>query len=185
MTLPLSTAKRVPRRTAGLTLIEMMVVLFIMAVLAGIGFTMVPRLKQKGYEDRAAADLLVIQQGLEAYRAKFGDYPRTSALPGDISDSNMYLFNALNGRIGPAGDLIDIRPMLNNALLTLEISELPHIVDEELKTAPNRVLDPWGNAYLYDYRPRADNWDRFGYVLYSTGGDGQDDEGKEDDIVAK
>lgn len=175
------------RNGRGLTLIEMMVVLFIMAVLFSIGFTLVPHFKEKSLSDRAAADLIVIQHGLELYRARFGDYPRVSlesATTGNAPASpNAYLFNALNGRFGPAHDLIDAPSMLNNALLTLERNELPQHGVEPLAYVDNQILDPWGEPYIYDYRPSDSDWEQFGYELYSAGGDGKS--GTEDDIWAK
>lgn len=167
------------------TLIEVMVVLAILVVLGAVGGAFFFGQRAAAKEDRARADLQVVQLGLEAYRSRFGDYPRVPdsfASFDEIGNASEYLLNALNGQIGPNHDDLsdaDIPPMLNNSLLTFAEVELPltHI-------RKNHIVDPWGNAYLYDSKPKREGDLKllFGYELKSLGPDGE--EGT-DDIFAK
>lgn len=174
----------VPAKKA-FTLIEVMVVLAILVVLGAIGGAFFFGQRAGAKEDRARADLQVIQLGLEAYRARFGDYPKVPtdfSSFAEIDDASEYLLNALNGRIGPNHDELSsttIPSMLNNSLLTFAEVELPLT-----QIKKNHIVDPWGNAYLYDSDPvrESDSKLIFGYELKSLGPDGK--EGT-DDIFAR
>ena len=164
----------------GFTLFEMVVVLGVLGILGTLAFAFFPAAKENNRKARAAGDLVVIQQGLEAYRSKYGDYPRyTGVLPPSVTNGEEYLLNALNGRFGPEQNKIDVNSMLNNALLVFEKPDLPFDLVRR-----NRIIDPWGQPYLYEDQPKnAAGKFLFGYVLYSTGPDKVADGG--DDIYAK
>ncbi len=195
---PVAQPRSVSVRRRGLTLIEIVCVLMILALLGVIGASMAPKLIDGAKIKRARADLHVIQQALEAYKARFGDYPRVTddtkskAALGEIPNVEaVYLLNALNGQIGPAGDRISGVPsMLNNALLTFGKNDLPYPIPGQtnVKTGA-RIVDPWGSPYRYAYDPTAKNdqgestWQQFGYRLYSFGTDRS--EGGGDDVVAQ
>ena len=122
---------------------------------------------------------MIIQAALEAYRGKFGDYPRIpDTLPDGVSNDEEYLLNALNGRFGPLGAVIDARGMLNNAPLSFERDALPLS-----GVVANRIVDPWGEPYLYDDTPMDGATALFGYHLYSSGSDMTP--GTADDIYAR
>lgn len=59
----------------GFTLIEMLVVVAIIAVLAGIVLTGVAGFQARGRDSKRVADLRVIQNYIELYNAKWGHYP--------------------------------------------------------------------------------------------------------------
>ena len=65
-------------RPHGFTLIEILVVVGIIVLLATIALPMMSRAYSQAKRTQMAADLSVISQALEAYRADFGDYPRHS-----------------------------------------------------------------------------------------------------------
>ncbi|EDY81232.1 prepilin-type N-terminal cleavage/methylation domain protein [Verrucomicrobiia bacterium DG1235] len=165
------------------TIMEMVVVVAIIGILASVSFGVLVKQRAGAKEDKARADLQVIQVGLEAYRARFGDYPKiptfgTNTGEVNLSGGNAFLLNALNGWRGPSGDSIAVKSMLNNASLSFE-SHPPPIAAE----AENKILDPWDNAYVYDYRPDDSGWETYGYRLYSIGSDGTDGSG--DEVIAK
>ena len=168
------------RAPSGFTLFEMVVVLGVLGILGAVVFAFFPAAKETNRKARAAGDLMVIQQGLEAYRSKYGDYPRyTGVLPASVASGEEYLLNALNGRFGPKQNKIDVNSMLNNALLVFENPDLPF---DEVRH--NRIIDPWRQPYLYEDRPKnAAGKFLFGYLLYSTGPDKVTGGG--DDIYAK
>jgi prepilin-type N-terminal cleavage/methylation domain-containing protein len=60
----------------GFTLLELLVVVGIIVLLATILLPMVQRVHTQARRTSMAADLEIISQALEAYKADFGDYPR-------------------------------------------------------------------------------------------------------------
>jgi prepilin-type N-terminal cleavage/methylation domain-containing protein len=70
-----------PRR--GFTLIEILVVIGILVLLAGVLLPVTLRAMRAGERTRMAADLQAIAVALEAYKTDHGDYPRVAGDPGD------------------------------------------------------------------------------------------------------
>jgi general secretion pathway protein G len=67
------------RRSRGMTLIEIMVVITILGLIAAaVGVAVMPQLA-KARQDRAELDIKAIQQGLDLYKARKGKYPDTAA----------------------------------------------------------------------------------------------------------
>jgi type II secretory pathway pseudopilin PulG len=60
------------------TLVELLVVISIIVLLAGLLLVAVNRVFRQGSDTRAAADLASIATALEAYKQDFGDYPRVT-----------------------------------------------------------------------------------------------------------
>jgi len=167
----------------GFTILELSIALGLISIMTALGFAIVTSKKREARIRRAEADLQVIQLGLEAYRARFGDYPQvpetfTGSLS-SLSGSNEYLLNALNGQIGPGHDVVSDTPsMLNNAVLNFSKAGLPL---NGLQS--NSIVDPWGQEYMYSSKPMEGSVELFGYMLKSAGPDGVF--GSQDDIVAK
>jgi general secretion pathway protein G len=66
------------RRSRGMTLIEIMVVITILGLIAAaVGVAVMPQLA-RARQDRAALDIKSIQQGLDLYKARKGKYPDTA-----------------------------------------------------------------------------------------------------------
>ncbi len=169
---------------AAFTLIEVTAVIAILTVLMAISGMVFFAQGGHAKRDRARADIQVIQQALEAYKARFGDYPKIPASYPDqkITSNAEYLLNALCGQIGPAHDIVSgsgIPSMLNTSLLVYAAPGLPLSGVQK-----NSILDPWGNAYSYDYTPDDPAWEIFGYTLRSFGPNGEK-ENPGDDILAE
>src|SRR5687767_13402415 len=64
------------RNGGGFTLVEILVVIGIMVLIAGIAIPMVNKARKAGIKTRVAADLQSVGVGLDAYRNDFSDYPR-------------------------------------------------------------------------------------------------------------
>lgn len=63
------------------TLIEMVTVIFILALLIAILLPLVNRARRQGMKTRIASDMGAITVALDAYKADFGDYPRMAVDP--------------------------------------------------------------------------------------------------------
>lgn len=140
------------------TLLELLTVIAIIAILAGLGFGAARRASEAGRMARARMELTLLGGALENYRQATGDYPQT--------DDPARLLQAVLGRRGPLYDRMDARPFLELTRFTVADGRDP-LADEKAT-----LLDPWGHAYGYAYRA-VPSWRNSRYVLYSAGPDGQ------------
>ena len=135
----------------GFTLLELLAVITIIAVLAGLVIGVGRRASEVGRVARAKAELAAIGSALETYKRTYGDYPRT--------DEEVQLLRALLGQRGPAADTtISDRALLETARFNI---------------AGEVLLDPWERPYVYVYKTQ-NTWTNSSYVLYSLGPDGID-----------
>ncbi len=162
---------------AGFTLLELLAVVAIIAVLAALVLGASAGARERSRRARCSAELAVLAQALEAYRAHVGDYPRTGAAPNLPSgicatdDGPGILFNALTGRRGPSAVLqpIEGRVLVPLASCVLATGALP--TPGDTAQAANAFLDPWGRRYLYWYKTGS-RWTAPAPVLLSAGPDG-------------
>ncbi|MEO0509627.1 MAG: type II secretion system protein [Verrucomicrobiota bacterium] len=176
------------QRRAAFTLVELLMVIAVIGVLAGITFGISRGVQNAQASARAKAELASISQALEQFKVRYGDYPwveETTDPDGDpvtLSNPNANaLLKALIGwtRLERNGQIVSMSPDLltqtegfldtSNLFLSSENGELPAngVPDEEIY-----ILDPWGNPYVYIYDRSSATWDNFGYVLMSSGPDG-------------
>lgn len=80
------------------TLVEVLVVIGIIVLLAGLFLPMVIRARQQAARIRVAADLQTVAVALEAYKQDFGDYPRV-----DTASSNTGFAVLGKSLLGPFG----------------------------------------------------------------------------------
>jgi prepilin-type N-terminal cleavage/methylation domain-containing protein len=94
------------------TLIELLTVIAIIGVLAGLTFGVVRGVGEQGKITRATAELASLNNGLEEYKRYFGDYPWVGNDTNDdevnpdpnnrqVTDRAYNLFRALGGRLTP------------------------------------------------------------------------------------
>lgn len=167
------------------TLIELLTVIAIIGVLAGITFGVMGGVKERASISRARTELATLAQALEAYKKMYGDYPQmvgasanytnnANLLTGGGSstteddDGPGILFNALAGKRGPTGQKMKGKAFVDLNKFTIQDSaELPDASDDQ---HPNAFVDPWGRRYLYYYKTgTVSQWKQPGYILVSVG----------------
>ena len=78
----------------GFTLLELLVVITVIGILAGITFTGASYLMSAQEEKQAKSQLEAIRLALKQYRSEFGTYPRTDDLiGGDELEFSSYYFS--------------------------------------------------------------------------------------------
>lgn len=139
------------RRPNAFTLVELLVVMGVLALLAGITLGVAHGIRGHRKEQQARSELAALTVALESYRAEYGDYPLATGPGGSAENARI-----LAASLGPAG------------------GGGPGFLDRD-RFAWDRpgeiLLDPWGQPYTYQYDP---GWTgRFGFLLYSRGPDGE------------
>ncbi|EIP99892.1 prepilin-type N-terminal cleavage/methylation domain-containing protein [Opitutaceae bacterium TAV1] len=168
------------------TLIELLTVIAIIGILAGITFGITKGVNERAAINQARAELAALATALESYKRQYGDYPWT---PGSVTtDTNTgssvknetdgpgILFNALTGKRGPKPSSgrtaveINGRAYVDLSKFTLADEDALPDPDNTNQVA-NAFLDPWGRRYLYFYKV-ATSWKPAGYILLSSGPNG-------------
>lgn len=178
-----STALRSRSCASGFTLIELLVVMAIVLILASITFGITRGVQGAQARAKAQGELAVLAQALEQFKLRHGDYPRITANPANATSRNASsheLLKALTGWRGVGSGNLSATTK-NESLLDVSRMSLsavwppPTATTEPLPGTNIYFTDPWGNAYVYLYRPPSgtDNWERFGYLLFSIGPNGR------------
>ncbi len=147
---------------SGFTVIELLVVMGIILVLAGIVIGIQSGVFAQQAESRAKGEMHAMASGLSAFKGRYGDYPWTTADPEQI------LFDSLTGR----------RYLTRNGAMSATTTGAPVFLEEQTidtnnPSNPTKFLDPWGNEYRYFYKSNAtDTWNHMGFILVSPGPDG-------------
>jgi prepilin-type N-terminal cleavage/methylation domain-containing protein len=188
---------RSSRRSHAFTLLELLAVIAIITVLASFTFGIIRSIKQGANLARARAELSHLVQALEDYKRHYGDYPQTgpsaansqrvtgAAGPG-LNSAQARLFNALIGVYGPTNFntrlsgpmLVDIARLAVERPITTVTFAVPTGSPPTKTPENNAFLDPWGNRYLYFYKPvtpaggASPRWNAPAFLLYSAGPDG-------------
>lgn len=172
--------KALPQRLgkSAFTLIELMVVITIIVILAGLVVGGMEYVNQRQATEKAKAQIALLSKGIEEYKLDMGAYPGTAndtPSAGDVSDQ---LYQALfkdgydytNPNTPPASwtratkiYISDLDPRNNKqGWVTTTTGAAPG--------ANLKIVDPWGNNYRYRKGTNAQNPD---FDLWSTGKDGR------------
>lgn len=111
----------------GFTLLELLVVVAIIVILAGLTLGTLGYVNRKGAESRARAEVAALAAAIDSYKLDFGAYPATNTL-----------FRELTGRGTVNSNKVFIEPT-------------PGMFTNE------QFVDPWGTAYQYRIGAQATN----------------------------
>ena len=145
---------------AGFTLIEMLVVLAIISILAGLTMVGIQKARVHGEEKAARAELVMLASRIESFNTAMGDYPPSSLADikvtiNGINDGNESLFAFLTTRKkgGPFADDLKEDRWVNADGDELTAKGLKTVADEIQWTRGNARLleygDLWRQPYVY------------------------------------
>ena len=169
-----------PRRsgTAAFTLIEVLAVIAIIIILAGIVIGGMEYAKQRQASEKARVQIALLSKAIEEYKMDMGVYPGTdenTAIAGDVSEQ---LYQAL---FKDGYDYTDSSEPPNpwTKATKIYLTQLDPRNNKQgwlPKTTAStpgtsiKIRDPWGNGYLYRKGSNAQNPD---FDLWSMGKDGK------------
>jgi general secretion pathway protein G len=164
--------------TAAFTLVELLVVISIIVILAGLILATTGYVQKKGARSRAEAEIAAISAALESYKADNGIYPRdttnnttdnldarASGNPTSYQAASLFLYNSLfgatNGSRTPASGAKSYFTFKPNMLSPVDQSQ-----------AVEYIRDPFGNSYGYSTANQANPSKGYNptYDLWSTAG---------------
>jgi general secretion pathway protein G len=170
----------------GFTLIELMAVVTIIIILAGLVVGGLGFVTERQAKEKATVQIALLSKAIEEYKLEMGAYPGSTAAYGGATataaggDSSQVLYNALfkegfdytNPATPPANwgtkatriFLPELDPRVTKqgwVTLTANVTTAP--------PAGLKILDPWGLPYLYRVGTSAQNPD---FDLWSRGKDG-------------
>lgn len=170
--------------TSGFTLVELLVVIVIIGILAGITFTGADYLLGAQDEKQAKSHIKALSLSLDQYKSEMGGYPRTDSITDedDIFECGGFLILALKGIVDREGEVLELderqKSFLPGDSLTLgkQIGKRNEVFTpeeddwDESSGETFFAMDPWNEPYIYQY-PRKDG--HKGFLLFSKGPDGQ------------
>jgi general secretion pathway protein G len=147
-----------PSRSGAFTLIEMLVVICIMMILAGLLMGISPYVWRSAKEAKARANLEKIHKALEEYMLANGSYP--------------YSVNADGSSLPYSGEGTNLLSLVSKPDGTFGT------LTNWLEKGTNTLVDPWGHGYVYS----CVQGNQQTYLLFSMGNDGKP--GTPDDIIS-
>jgi prepilin-type N-terminal cleavage/methylation domain-containing protein len=155
------------RWTRSFTLVELMVVVAVIAVLAGLVLGGAGAVRQRAARGQAKAEVSAIEAGLARYQIDFGSYPSSTGIspsganypasPSGYSTAGQVLFTNLWGAATyatPSGgkQYLSVKPSMVNT------------------SGVNYFIDPWGYAYGYYWSGSSSLYGGAVPDVWSTGG---------------
>lgn len=170
MVMKMKTKQRIPYGgLRSFTLIELMVVVAVIAILAGLVLGGAGAVRQRAARGQAKAEIAAIEAGLARYQMDFGAYPTPTSnvstnggvyplSPTSYSGAGAVLFRALWGSsnftdlAGAGKQYLSVKPSMVNT------------------SQVNFFIDPWGYAYGYYWSGSGSLYGGAVPDVWSTGG---------------
>ena len=139
--IPSSLNPLTPRRpVAAFTLIELLAVITIIGILAGLTLGAAGAVRRHGATSTAKAEVAALQAACDRYFADNNTYPIGTASPTNVT--------------APAGGTVLFTNLLGSATLTAAPSTKRYFEPKPAMVytdgSPNYFIDPWGYAYGYN-----------------------------------
>jgi type II secretory pathway pseudopilin PulG len=165
------------RSEASFTVIELLVVISIIIILAGLILSTVGYVQKKGARSRAEAEIAAISAALESYKADNGIYPRDTAATDTLDPATINLVNYASASLylykQLSGDTNATRQPVAGAktYFPFKPNQLSPTDQTQNVTA---IRDPFGNSYGYSTAKAANPSGTIGnnptFDLWSTAG---------------
>jgi type II secretory pathway pseudopilin PulG len=165
------------RSEASFTIIELLVVISIIIILAGLILSTVGYVQKKGARSRAEAEIAAISAALESYKADNGIYPRDTAATDTLDPATINLVNYASASLylykQLSGDTNATRQPVAGAktYFPFKPNQLSPTDQTQNVTA---IRDPFGNSYGYSTAKAANPSGTIGnnptFDLWSTAG---------------
>ena len=156
---------------SGFSVFEIIGVMAVIAIIMTMLVMSLGGIRPAADSKAAQSEIILIQQALEAYKSRFGEYPKKVTVGGSNPSMEVILFNALMGTLASNGKLGNFSSVLDRNNLSFATTNFP-LVGGTPALANNQLLDPWGVPYQYRYDPVDASWENFSYVLFSAGPNG-------------
>jgi type II secretory pathway pseudopilin PulG len=175
-------ASRVRSPAGAFTIIELLIVMTIILVLAGLILATAGYVQKKGARSRAEAEIAAMSAALESYRADNGVYPRDASTdslaastdpqggtPNNFWDASRLLYKSLSG--DSDGDPTTSNPTQDTKSY---FAFKPNMLSPNPPGSNTYIRDPFGNSYGYStiktsaptgadgYNPTFDLWSTCG-----------------------
>ncbi|MFL6568560.1 MAG: type II secretion system protein [Chthoniobacterales bacterium] len=146
------------KRHNAFTIIELLIVMAIIIILAGLVIGTSGYVQKKGARSRAEAEIAAFSAGLESYKADNGIYPRdanssdqldarTATDPLSYAAASLWLYQSLSGDSDGDGGTPE-----NKSYIQLKPNQISRNNMSQPASASNKVTgvrDPFGNFYGY------------------------------------
>jgi general secretion pathway protein G len=169
-----------------MTIIELIIVIMIILILAGLILSVSSYVQNKGARARAETEIAALSAALESYKADNGIYPRDNttnqytdtlnaralpspaASPSAYSNASFYLYTQLSGLDANQQPIANAKSYFSFQPRMLDGTR----VNGNL-TAVGTIRDPFGNSYGYSTANQNDSTKGFNptYDLWSTAND--------------
>jgi general secretion pathway protein G len=144
------------RNDDGFTVAELLIVMAIIAMLAGLVLSTAGYVRKKSARARAEAEIAAISTALENYKADNGAYPRDSATDNlDASATNLSDYQAASLKLYEylSGDSDDNRTPEAKVYFAFKPNQLSPVDQAQ---PVNALRDPFGNPYAYSTMKASD-----------------------------
>ena len=143
-----------PSHQHGFTLIELLVVITVIAILAGLVLQTAGYAQKKAARSRAEAEIAALSAALENYKSDIGDYPSGTNTTNTSSGNNAFL----RAKLAP-----------KSMKVYFEFSKRMG-TNSNISETNQSILDPFGNAYGYQYPGNLTRSGSSFFDLWSTAG---------------
>ena len=138
---------------AAFSLIEMMAVVTIIIILAGLVIGALGYVNETKARNQVKVQLALLSKGLEEYKLDSGTYPATTNSPKGENNSKI-LFNALYWDSNNDGKTAGTGNAVGDASQKIYVPELDPAVKGQGWTSgkassTTKIVDPWNNEYRY------------------------------------